>query len=150
MWVVSNVFVISLSDRPMGRYRTACTQELPGDIPTVPLEYIRGNLPQLLAENRVHQKELRTGEVLGYIQDERAALDIIAHSMFLYVETSMSFREFLAAYAVIPDACPVCDEEIDYFNDEARLAHIVRCRWRGARSIIAAAAKAVAPPRLLQ
>lgn len=143
-----NLFVVSRSDRPLGLYKTMVPESLPQLIPTVPLEYVQNKLGQLIGENPVHQKALRTGNVVGYIQDATAAIDIIAHSMFLYVETPLNFRQFLREYADIPDQCPVCEEEIEFLDPDERLAHIIKCKWVITRTSSPAASIIVEPDQL--
>lgn len=139
----THCIVISLSNRPLGLSRMF------PDLPVVPIEYLRDHLDLLIGENKVHRKELGTGELAGYIQDVRAALDVIEHFFFLYVETSLSYGAFLNEYAIIPEVCPVCQEGLDFLDSDERLEHIIRCRWNNTRSIVVAVAKAMAPPRFL-
>lgn len=120
-----NLFVISLSDRPTGIFRTSLG---PVRIPTVPLEYVRERLDALIGENRVHQKELGTGDLLGYIQDSSGLIDLIDHALFLYVESSCTFKVFLEEYATMPEQCPVCDTELDDLDADEQLQHIIDCR----------------------
>lgn len=136
-----NLIVISLSDAPLGLHRIS--EETPNIVPS---ECVWREIDRIVAEHSVCQKELGTRKVLGYIQDGIAALDIIEHALFLYVETTMSFRDFLSEYAVVPDTCPVCLDEIEFLDIDERLGHIIQCRWKNGRMIIAAAAKAMLEP----
>lgn len=145
-----NLFVISKSDRPVGLYRLTAAQELPIVISTVPLECVQAKLDRIIAENRVHQKDLGSGNVLGYIQDGIAALDIIEHALFLYVETPMTFSEFLLRYGDVAEMCPACHEEIEYLDPHERLEHIIRCKWKHTRTVLASIMRGMSNPRMLQ
>jgi hypothetical protein len=149
MSINTNLVSISLSNRPLGAFRLFPKWSGVVYTPVVPLECVRENLDLLIRENRVHQKEPKTGNVIGYIQDVHAAMNIIENSLFLYVETALSYDLFLDKYAWVPGDCPVCQEAIEFFDAEERLEHIIRCRWNKTRDIVAAAAKAMEPPRFL-
>lgn len=149
MSIKTNLVVISLSDRPLGAFRLFPKWSGVVHVPVVPLECVRENLELLLGENRVYQEEPATGNIIGCIQDVHAALGIIDHSLFLYVKTALSYDLFLDTYARVPEDCPVCQEAIEFFDAEERLEHIIRCRWNKTRDIVAAAAKALEPPRFL-
>lgn len=120
-----NLFVISLSDRPLGVFGTPFGRM---HIPTVPLEYVQARLSVLIAENKVHQKSRKTWEVLGHIQDSTCLIDLIEHEFFMYVDSLHTFRVFLEEYATIPERCPVCDTELDELDADEQLQHIIDCR----------------------
>lgn len=126
-----NLFVISLSDRPPGEFGTPFGRMR---IPTVPLEYVWNRLPALIAENKVHQKSRETWEVLGHIQDSTCLIDLIEHDLFMYVDSSHTFRVFLEEYATIPERCPVCDAELDDLDADEQLQHIIDCRREQTRT----------------
>lgn len=144
-----NLFVISKSDRPLGLYRLIADQK-PVSIATIPLECVQNTLDLIIAENRVHQKDLGSGTVVGYIQDGATALGIIEHALFLYVETSLSFAAFLVEYADVAEDCPACHESIDYLDPHERLEHIIRCKWRATRTIVSSVMSGMRNPRILQ
>lgn len=135
-----NLFIISISDRPLGTYRIG-TSSSAVRIPTVPLEFVQKKLDQLIGENPVYQRDARSGILSGYIQDALAALDIIKHAMFLYVESPLNFRGFLSEYGTVPDQCPVCHDEIEFLDADERLEHIIQCKWLITRSVSATVVK---------
>lgn len=123
------VIVISKSNRPLNAHRAYPGAPI-ANIPTVPLECVRDSLDRICAENRMHHKKRKEGGIIPeYIDDVGMAITVIEYSLFLYVETQLSIEEFLTAYAVVPNQCPVCTKDIGDRAIHERLAHIIRCRW---------------------
>ena len=148
MFKRNNQFVISQSDRPVGLYRLVREQSHAVLIPTVQLEYVVADLHRLIRENDVAHLQLTSfGALLESIKAVPVALDIIAYKLFLYVDTDMSFHQFLAHYARVPDRCPACQRAIDRFVIDERLEHIIACQRRSIRSVVVAVAKGLERPR---
>lgn len=126
--VVCNV-VISKSSRPREKFRIR-KGESHDVVCTVPWEFIHKKIDRILVDTIVFHGQREMCDVLRYVRVGDDVATIIDRASFLCVGTTLSFEEFLSAYAEIPSQCPVCSKPFDICTLAERLAHIIRCRWQ--------------------